>query len=239
MVNQEIMMTIKSHLKAKGITYQDLAAEIGMSESGIKKLFTAKDISLKRLGQIADIIDVSLANIFQSVEDQEIKNIKFSLTQEDTLCKNPLLFKFFWFLVVDELSIDEIRKQEKLSQEQVDRFLIKLERMDLIRLGKSKRVLSTHKGLLRWSSEGPLMKKINQEWSETLLKKVLQKSTDDPLHRLSYLKLSRESQEEFYHRINVLLNEFARVSHREKSVLHKRNLLPISILMAVAKSRFV
>lgn len=239
MVNHEVIEAIKKVLKAKKITYKVLADEMGMSESGVKKLFTAKDISLGRLSQISSIVGLTLGSMFQLIEEQEIKNIKFTDRQEMALYNDTKLFRVFWFLVVEDKNIDEIKKIEKLNKDQMDRFLNKLDSLDLVRLGKRNRILSVHKGLLRWSSDGPLLKKINQEWSDALLKKVLISSKNDSIHRLSYLKLTTKSQEELYRRINELISEFARLSQKEKAEQYKLNLLPVSVLIAATKSGFI
>lgn len=239
MVSSEIVEAVKKILKSKKITYKILAEEMGMSESGVKKLFTAKDISLGRLTQISGVLGLTLGSIFQLIEEQEIKSIKFTQRQERALYHDFSLFRVFWYLVVDEKNFDEIKKNEKINKDQLDRFLMKLENLDLIKLGQKNRIISIHKGLLRWSGEGPLLKKINKDWSEALLGKALESTNEDSLHRLSYLKLTDKSQKELYQRINDLISEFARVSQKEKAEQHKTNLLPVSVLIAATKSGFV
>ena len=238
MVRSEIVEALKKILKSKKITYKILAEEMGMSESGVKKLFTAKDISLGRLTQISDVLGLTLGSIFQLIEEQEIKNVKFSQRQERALYHDFTLFRIFWYLVVDEKNFDEVKMLEKLNKDQLDRYLMKLENLDLIKLGQKNRIISIHKGLLRWSGEGPLLKKINKEWSEALLEKALDSANVETLHRLSYLQLTDKSQKELYRRINDLISDFATISQKEKVEQHKKDLLPVSVLIAATKSSF-
>ena len=240
MANDSVVSTLKKILKVKKITYKSLADELGMSESGVKKLLTSKDISLTRVEQITRIIGLSLADLFQIASEEEVKNVKLSPKQESALFENNMLFRVYWFLAVEEKTLDAIKKSEKLTADQLQRNLMKLENLDLIKIGKNNRVASVHKGLFRWASDGPLVKKLNNEWSENTLRKVLSgKNSNNQLHRLSYLRLSDKSKTAFYDRLNELVNEFARLSQREKTRYADRDLTSISSLIAIADSGFI
>lgn len=240
MANDSVVSTLKKVLKVKKITYKSLADELGMSESGVKKLLTSKDISLTRVEQITRIIGLSLADLFQIASEEEVKNVRLSPRQENALFENNMLFRVYWFLAVEEKTLDAIKKSEKLTADQLQRNLMKLENLDLIKIGKNNRVASVHKGLFRWASDGPLVKKLNNEWSENTLRKVLSgKNSNNQLHRLSYLRLSDKSKTAFYDRLNELVNEFARLSQREKTRYADRDLTSISSLIAIADSGFI
>ena len=240
MANDSVVSTLKKVLKVKKITYKSLADELGMSESGVKKLLTSKDISLTRVEQITRIIGLSLADLFQIASEAEVKNVRLSPKQESALFENNMLFRVYWFLAVEEKTLDAIKKSEKLTADQLQRNLMKLENLDLIKIGKNNRVASVHKGLFRWASDGPLVKKLNNEWSENTLRKVLSgKNSNNQLHRLSYLRLSDKSKTAFYDRLNELVNEFARLSQREKTRYADRDLTSISSLIAIADSGFI
>lgn len=240
MAKNSVVEMLKKVLKVKKITYKMLADELAMSESGVKKLLTSKDISLTRVEQITRLIGLSLADLFQIADESEVKNVRLSPKQENALFENNLLFRVYWFLAVEEKTLDVIKKSEKLTVDQLQRNLMKLENLDLIKIGKNQRVVSVHKGLFRWASDGPLVKKLNHEWSENTLKKVLNhKKSADHLHRLSYLRLSEKSKTAFYDRLNELVNEFARLSQREKTRYADRDLTSISSLIAIANSGFI
>lgn len=240
MAKNSVVETLKKVLKVKKITYKMLADELAMSESGVKKLLTSKDISLTRVEQITRLIGLSLADLFQIADEAEVKNVRLSPKQENALFENNLLFRIYWFLAVEEKTLDAIKKSEKISNDQLQKNLFKLENLDLIKIGKGQRVVSVHKGLFRWASDGPFVKKLNNEWSENTLKKVLaSKNTTDNLHRLSYLRLSEKSKTAFYERLNELVNEFARLSQREKTRYADRDLISVSSLIAIANSGFI
>jgi transcriptional regulator with XRE-family HTH domain len=51
--------TLKRLLKARGMTYGDLAARIGMSEATVKRMFSQKNFTLERLDQVLDASGIS------------------------------------------------------------------------------------------------------------------------------------------------------------------------------------
>ncbi len=239
MTQDLIIETLKRILKAKKINYKILAYEMGMSESGVKKLLSSKDISLGRLQRITEILGISLVDIFKLVEEEEIKNVTLTTKQENFLFENTIILRIFWYIGFEEKSLDEIKRLEKITKEQLDRYLMKLENIDLIKINNGK-IAFVNKGLYRWVGDGKLLKKLNKEWSENTLQKVLRdKGNAENLHRLSYLKLTEESRQKFFERLNELTDEFARKSQREKIEKSAQVLKSLSLLFAISPTSFL
>ena len=53
-----ISLKIKKIMKAKKLKYSDLASHLEMSESGVKKLLSGKDLSMTKLSLIADFLEL-------------------------------------------------------------------------------------------------------------------------------------------------------------------------------------
>ena len=62
-----VMRAIKTILKVKKMTYRDLAEILEMSESGVKKILSAKDGSFGRVLQMCRALDVSLDDLIAFV----------------------------------------------------------------------------------------------------------------------------------------------------------------------------
>ena len=56
-----LFANLKSELKAKGLTYKDVAEHLELTETSVKRLFSAEDMTLKRLDSICDLLGVDLA----------------------------------------------------------------------------------------------------------------------------------------------------------------------------------
>ena len=122
MSHKLIVQTLKQILKTKKINYKQLGEEIGMSESGLKKLFTAEDISLSRLNQIADVVGISLSEILRVAEEEEVKNVQLTAKQEEALFADHALFRILWLLTVEEKSIENISKLEKIAVDKIKKY---------------------------------------------------------------------------------------------------------------------
>lgn len=58
-----LIKTLQRCLRAKGVTYRDVAGALDLSESSIKRLFSEKTFSVQRLEDICRYLDLSLIHI--------------------------------------------------------------------------------------------------------------------------------------------------------------------------------
>lgn len=61
-----VLDAIRAHLKARQLTYKDLALGLGLSETSVKRLFASADCSLERLEQICQFLQLEFADLFRS-----------------------------------------------------------------------------------------------------------------------------------------------------------------------------
>ena len=79
---------LKRVLKKQGMTYLELGRAIGMSESGIKKLFGARDGSFQRLAQICAALGLTMAELFEG-DDETMLELSYSEKQQQFLVDVP------------------------------------------------------------------------------------------------------------------------------------------------------
>jgi len=237
---EKLLETLKKVLKAQKVTYRQLAEELGMSESGVKKMFSGKDFSLQRLGQICEVLGLTLVDLVQLSGTEEIATLRLSQRQEKALMDSPVLLRFFWLLSVEGRSLDEIRKRESLSLLEQEKILLLLEKNDFIRRSPHGKILFLHKGLYRWEEGTQLTEMLNRKWSRQLIEKVLsRRSLPGAAFRLSRLKLSKKSQENFIQRWQDLVDEFLRKGQVEKLKAGRAEAMECSLLVAFAPSGFL
>ena len=51
---------LKRELKAKGLTYKDVADHLELTESSVKRLFSQEDLSIQRLDSICEMLGIDL-----------------------------------------------------------------------------------------------------------------------------------------------------------------------------------
>ncbi|MFV2032306.1 MAG: helix-turn-helix domain-containing protein, partial [Gammaproteobacteria bacterium] len=63
-----LFINLKNELKAKGLTYKDVADELDLTEASVKRLFSTEDISLRRLDSICELLRIDLADLTRTNE---------------------------------------------------------------------------------------------------------------------------------------------------------------------------
>ena len=58
-----LLIALKKSLKAHGYTYADVAKHIGLTQASIKRLFSEENISLQRLDQICQMMDLEISDL--------------------------------------------------------------------------------------------------------------------------------------------------------------------------------
>lgn len=238
MARADAFGVLKQALKAQGMTYRDLAQHLGLSESGVKKMLTGKDLPLRRLMEICQWLGISAADVVGLMEKHPIRKIELTKAQEEGLRGDSMLFRIYWRLSVEGERPDQIRAAEKLTAAEFQRRILRLERLDLVSAKPDGRVLPRHQGLFRWSEGNPLVDQLNRDWSRQTLNDAL-KDGEEGAQRLASLKLSAESAADLRRALQETVDEFARRSRREEITRRAQDLKPFRLLVAVAPGRFI
>lgn len=86
-----IIDTLRAHLKARDLTYQDLGNGIDLSEVSIKRMFTGADIGLSRLEQICQFLQIELADLFRASPRKRKLISRLTQAQEAEFANNKKL----------------------------------------------------------------------------------------------------------------------------------------------------
>ena len=110
-----LLSVLKQQLKQQGITYKKLAAELGLTESAIKQMFGADNMSLKRMDAICEVLNLDISDLVQLSEDQERKIELLSKEQEAILVGDEKLL-LVAYCVVNHWTFEEITSRYELSE---------------------------------------------------------------------------------------------------------------------------
>lgn len=136
--SQKIKAVIKDLLKKKDITYEDLAEQLDCSVPTIKRILGPEELTLNRLLQLCEIVEIDLAELEAMTKEGSTKEERFTPAQEEFLAKNKSYFAYLMSLFSGETP-KQIAEKHKLTQRSTDKYLIGLEKHDLIRVtGKQK-----------------------------------------------------------------------------------------------------
>lgn len=204
-----LIKTLKAQLKARGLTYRDLARELGQSESNLKRLFSQGSFSLKGLEAICDAAGIELLELAQlSRRERERQNV-FSRAQEMALASDEKLFSFLYLLFSGVNEAEVVARYDFTTQE-CAKHLLKLDKLKLIALGPENRVKLLVSKNTNWLPNGPLNLRYRREIGREFLDSNFVGSDE----RLRFLqgRLSRKSLKSFYRRVDRLLAEFSELS---------------------------
>lgn len=154
-VSVELIEGLKRLLRGQGMTYRELAGRLKMSEAAVKRMFSLRAMSLQRLEQICDALDVGLAELAAESARGRESMAELSEAQEKALVSDPVL------LLALFLSLNRWRQQDALAQfafteAQWTALLVKLDRLGIIELLPGNRARALTARNFRWRRDGPM-----------------------------------------------------------------------------------
>ncbi len=133
----EIKAVLKSLLKKKKQTYLDLAEHLNCSEPTVKRILGLEELSLSRLLQICDFLNITLAEIENLIQKGGREEFHLSEKQQLFLVQNKSHFAYL-MEIYNGLSAEQIADKYNLSQKSTQKYLIQLEKFDLVKVIKNK-----------------------------------------------------------------------------------------------------
>lgn len=137
--SQRIKTALKDRLKKKGMTYEELAEHLEVSVPTVKRYLGPEELTVSRLLQICEVVDLELEELAKIIEVGGQQDERFTDEQDKFLAKNPKHFAYFMRLC-EGLTPSQIAEKYGLTQRSTDKYLIGLERAELIRVTGRMRV---------------------------------------------------------------------------------------------------
>ena len=156
-MTRTIVDALKRILKARSMTYADLAAALRVSTPTVKRLFSQRTFTLARLEEILKVLELNLYDLARMSHGGRAGPVELSLEQETALAKDARLFSVFW-LISNEWRFDEIVAEFKLGAAQITTFYARLERLRLIDWRPGNRARLRVPKHYVWRAGGPLRK---------------------------------------------------------------------------------
>lgn len=236
---QRVTAIIKQEIKDRRIKYDDLAKELGMSTSGLKKILAAKDLSLIRLQSLCDALRVPILKILEQADDERVKDVFLSETQEKFLLENLDIFRFYWKVRFELLKPQEYRKRYKVTWDEIHRYVRELEKMRFLKIKATGDFEFSDRGSIRWQKHGPLVEHLNRQWSKGLLESIFNKKDPEALFNLSCLLLSPPTLQSLKKELKDLIDKYSVFSQREAERLTPSKLKTVGFMVAAHEYQFM
>lgn len=220
--------SLKRELKARGITYAELAQRIRMSEASIKRMFSQRNFTLQRLDDILQAAQIDLRDITSFTHDDARLISELSYAQEKEIIDDPKLFVVA-VSALNHFTVEQIVDTYQLNEAETVKCLVRLDKIGILELLPNNRVKLLVSRTFRWIPNGPIHTHFRKEaYSDYLDSRF---DGDNELMRLVNLMLSKQSMATLLDRLKQLAREFSQ-QHQEDAKLPFEERHAISILLA-------
>lgn len=157
-----ILANLKAALRARSVTYAMLAKRIGLSEPSVKRVLSRGTLSLRRLEQICEAIDITVAEVVQAAGGSALERTDtLTIEQEKALAMDAKLLSCY-HLIANGRSVREIEADMRASARSVQQWLARLSELGLVAQARG-RVRVTAAVAPRWRPDGPMRRMYERE----------------------------------------------------------------------------
>jgi transcriptional regulator with XRE-family HTH domain len=149
-----LLRAIKTALRLRGLTYRDLARLLRVSEATVKRDLSKGRFSLNRLDQICAALGLTLADLLQPPEEQDLVT-QLSEAQELALVTQPKIL-VVTYLLVNDWKFREITEAFRMDENELIDILLRLDQLRIIEYRPPHRVRKLTARNFVWRPDGPV-----------------------------------------------------------------------------------
>lgn len=224
-----LINTLKKALKAHGLTYSDIAKKIDLSEASIKRMFSEKNFTLKRLEQLCRCMDMELSDLLKLMNEEEEHLSQLSVEQEKEIV-NDLTLLLVTVCVLNRWSLNDITERYKITETEGIRYLAKLDRLKIIDLLPKNKIKLLVASNFAWRENGPIQNFFQSKVEQDFFNIKFNKSNE----RLLVVNgmLADNSNAVFQKKMEKLIKDFNELNDTDAGLpLNERN--GTTVVMAI------
>ncbi len=146
-----LVQGVKARLRAQGITYRELAQQLGVSEPTIKRDLARGNFTLSRLDAICEVLGVSVTEL--PTAPGTIALTELTEQQEFTLVEHPRLL-LATYLIINDWTFDDIVATYQFDENSLIDALLKLDRIKVIEYRPPRRIRKLTARNFSWRRDG-------------------------------------------------------------------------------------
>jgi transcriptional regulator with XRE-family HTH domain len=226
-----VFESLKAHLKARGMTYLDVARALKVSEGTIKRIFAARNCTLERLDELCELVQVELADLARGTPRQDRLLTRLTAEQEEALLSDPALLMAA-VGAIHQMSVEEMVELFDFSQAQCVKLLLRLEQIGILELHEKNRIRLRIARAFSWIPDGPIMRYTKSQMQDFFNHPF---SAAGELMRMVNVRLSSEAQVALLRQIEQIAREYSE-QHAADAHLPLDKRPAVSVLFAVRAS---
>ncbi len=128
-----VVEALKRALKAKKLTYAQVARELKMSEASVKRMFSSNHFTLDRFEQVCQIAGLGLTELAREVDSEKNYISHLTLEQEREVVGNAKLF-LVAVCALNHMTLEQILATYDIPKSECIQLLLKLDRIKFLEL---------------------------------------------------------------------------------------------------------
>jgi hypothetical protein len=196
---------LKRSVRARGLTYAELARRLRLSEASVKRMFSRGSFTLARIEEVLAAVELDLYEVARMTRGGGNGPAHLSYEQELGLAGDERLLAVFW-LLVNGWTFGEILEAFAIARTELTVAFARLEKLGLIEWGPRERARLLVPRDFIWRTGGPAKK----AYARRVLAEFLAGRFDAPLELLRFesRELSAESAATLKRKLEQLVAEF-------------------------------
>lgn len=213
LVIERCLERIKTKLKENGVTYQDIAMLMDVSENTVKRMLNQDDISLQRLLLLTDYCRIDVTDLLQTAEQEHGQHHYFTPRQDQAFAEDSVLYELFVQLFFLHKTAKQATEQLGLNQVTLYQKLRLLEDVELIELGVDNHIRFLVEPPLGFAPDSLVLRQSIAEHIQRASKQLLQPERDArELLLLKPLHLPPKAHQQLCEDLIALVDKYAEFS---------------------------
>jgi len=134
-----VVDALKRALRARGVTYADVAKALRLSEASVKRLFSSGHFTLERFEQVCEVARTSLSELAKSIDDGSEDITQLTLEQEREIMADHKLL-LVALCALNHLTLEQMTQTYEVSKAECIRLLVALDRIKFLELLPNNRI---------------------------------------------------------------------------------------------------
>jgi transcriptional regulator with XRE-family HTH domain len=153
---------LKRELKARGVTYAQVARKLGLSEASVKRMFSRRSFTLKRLDQVCELANTEFSDLARALNQDEKLISQLTHEQEKEILSNRKLF-LVAVCALNHVSLEQVLATYEITKPECVQLLVRLDRLGFIQLQPNNRIRLLVSRNFSWLTDGPIQRFFNKQ----------------------------------------------------------------------------
>jgi transcriptional regulator with XRE-family HTH domain len=220
---------LKQSLKAQGFTYAKVARGLGMSEASVKRMFSRRDFTLKRLDKVLELVGLEIGELTRAIS-AEAKLISRTTPQQERMIVSDKKLLLLALCTLNQMPIEKILSTYELSEAECIRLLVRLDKLGTIRLLPGNRYKLLLSRTFSWLPDGPM----HQYFKAQAQADYFRSRFDGPDELMLFVngRLAKSSREAILARMRKVAAEFAQ-AHNDDGREPLKDRVGVTMLLTI------